>query len=103
MYDDAVTNRMHRRAIRIVEFDSLVRLEGAAHRRPETVGLVDERLVTECDRALEPRVPRRLRRGRRRDCRWRPRQTQGATERAALHYSPLLHPGAVMECPEDLH
>src|SRR2546423_14629125 len=47
---------MHRRAVGVVEFDSLMRLKVAAYSRAEAIGLVDVRLVGERDRAAEPGV-----------------------------------------------
>ena len=54
--DHAVADRMHRRAIGVVELDALMRLEVAAHRRAEAVGLIDVRLICESYWAAEPGV-----------------------------------------------
>src|SRR5437762_10326563 len=59
MGHDSIANRMDGRAVGIVELDALVRLEVAAHRRAEAVGLVNVRLVRERNRTTKPCVARR--------------------------------------------
>src|SRR5204862_3965679 len=58
MGHDSIANRMDGRPVGIVELDALVRLEVAAHRRAEAVGLVNVRLVRERNRATKPCVAR---------------------------------------------
>src|SRR6266511_3522514 len=59
MHYDTSANRVHRRSVGVVELDSLMRLEVAAHRRAETISLVYVGLIGERDGAAEPRVPGR--------------------------------------------
>src|SRR5881396_44886 len=56
MHHDTSANRVHRCSVGVVELDALVRLEVAAHRRAETIGLVDVGLIGERDGAAEPGV-----------------------------------------------
>ncbi len=51
---DPAADGADQRAVGVVELDALVGLEVAAHRRAVPVGLVDEAVVVEGDRPLEP-------------------------------------------------
>src|SRR5439155_482730 len=55
--DDPVADGVHRRAVGVIELDTLMLLEVTAHGRAVAVRLVDVRLIGEGDRALEPGVP----------------------------------------------
>ncbi len=53
----AVADRVHRRAVGVVELHALMRLEVAAHRRAVAVGLVDVLIAVATDRTAKGRIP----------------------------------------------